>query len=383
MKRLTILHVVQCAGGVDSYLRMLLSHMDRQQFRHILVCSAKYRQDAYLSLVDEFVQVDMRHSLSPMADMKAVISVRRAVKQFRPDVVYCHSSKGGGIGRLACIGLGIPVMYNPHGWAFSMRGSKIKSLIYLFLEKMLAPCTDQYVVISYYEQMVAVQKRVADAKKMKVIYNGIDIQSASRQLAASPVTRQSLGIPEDAYLICTAGRISAQKAPDVFVRMAARVREELPEAYFMIVGDGDERSEIEHMINEYGLSNCFFITGWKESSIPYIALADQTLLLSRWEGFGLVLAEYMLLGKPIVATEVNAIPELVVNHENGILVPCDNDRRAAEAVLNIYKDKTMRDKFIKNGTMRLHALFNISRVGMEHEHLIADVCKMGGVKMNS
>lgn len=377
MKRLTILHVVQCAGGVDSYLRMLLSHMNRLQFRHILICSADYQQEAYSSLVDEFVQVDMRNALSPCSDIKAIISVRHIVKRFRPDVVYCHSSKGGGIGRLACIGLGVPVMYNPHGWAFSMRGSKVKSLIYLCLEKMLAPFTDQYVVISYYEQMAAVQRRVADVKKMKVIYNGIDIQSASRQLAAPTVTRQSLGIPENAYLICMAGRISAQKAPDVFVRMAAHVRQELPESYFMIVGDGDDHVEIERMIDEYGLSDCFLITGWKESPVPYIALADQAVLLSRWEGFGLVLAEYMLLGKPIVATEVNAIPELVVNHENGILVPCDDDRRAAEAVIEIYKDKNMRDKFIHNGKMRLHALFDIRRVGMEHEDLIANVCKMG------
>lgn len=373
MKRLTILHVVQCAGGVDCYLRMLLSHMDKKRFRHILVCSADYQREAYLPLVDEFVQVDMRNALSPCADTKAIISVRRVVKRCRPDIVYCHSSKGGGIGRLACMGLGIPVLYNPHGWAFSMKGSRIKSFIYLCIERMLFPFTDHYVVISYYEKIVAAQKHVANADRMKVIYNGIDLDSISRQLETSCVTRQSLGIPETAYVICMAGRISAQKAPDVFVRMAARVLKELPEAYFMIVGDGDERGEIEGMVEGSGLSGRFLITGWQEHPMPYVALANQTVLLSRWEGFGLVLAEYMLLGKPIVATEVNAIPELVVDYENGILVPLDDDKRAAEAVMEIYRNKDMKDRFVSNGTMRLHALFDVCRVGMEHERLIASI----------
>ena len=108
-KTIHVLHVAQCAGGVDSYLCTLLLHMDRQRFMHILVCAADYRQEAYSSLVDEFVQVDMRNALSPCSDIKAVVSVRHIVKRFCPDVVYCRSSKGGGIGRLACIGSGIVV----------------------------------------------------------------------------------------------------------------------------------------------------------------------------------------------------------------------------------------------------------------------------------
>lgn len=72
-----ILHVVQCAGGVDRYLRMLLSNMDRERFRHILVCSSDYSPDDYLPLVDAFEQVDMLNALSPRADGKAVVAVRR------------------------------------------------------------------------------------------------------------------------------------------------------------------------------------------------------------------------------------------------------------------------------------------------------------------
>lgn len=383
MTPLVILHVVQCAGGVDRYLRMLLSNMDRERFRHILVCSGDYSRDDYQSLVYAFEQVDMLNALSPRADGKAVAAVRRLVKKYRPDVVYCHSSKGGGIGRIACIGLGVPVIYNPHGWAFSMKGSWLKSAVYLWIERLLSLFTTRFVVISNYEKMAAVQRHVAIADRIKVIFNGIDVIDIERQIASCCVTRASLGIPDDAWLVGMVGRISPQKAPDVFVRAAAEVKRRIPQAHFMIVGDGEQRAEIESMAKEYGLSDCLHITGWIDTPVAYTLLFDQAVLLSRWEGFGLVLAEYMKLGKPIVATSVDAIPDLITDYENGRLVDCGDAARAADAICEIHDNKQLRDKMIRNGQMRVAAFFDVRRTAGEHERLFVNICKSGGVKRNT
>lgn len=372
-KKIRVLHLAQCAGGVDCYLRMFFSHIDKRYTENILVCSYDYKQEDYLHIVDEFVQVEMENSLSLRKDGKAIKKVRRLIKEKQPDIIYLHSSKAGGIGRLAAIGLGIPVIYNPHGWAFSMRGSKMKAKIYLWIERLLAPLTTQFVVISNYEKLAGVERHVAKADKMKVIFNGIDFDMIERQLKEFVVTREQLDIPENAYVIGMVGRISAQKAPDVFVRMAAKIKRKLPHAYFMIVGDGDERVEIERLVDTMGLKGCFYITGWTQRPHAYVALMDQCVLLSRWEGFGLVLAEYMRMGKPIVATEINAIPDLIVNYENGILVPPDRPERAAESVIEIYNNKDMREKFISNGLKRADALFNVRRVAMEHEQLFVRI----------
>ena len=311
MDKIRIFHIVQCAGGVDCYLRMLLTSMDRNRFEHILICSFDYSKDEYKNLVDEFVQIEMRNSLPLMTDVKAISSVRNFIKYYRPDIIYCHSSKAGGIGRIANIGIGIPLVYNPHGWAFNIKGAKLKSYIYLWLERMLAPLTTEYVVISNYEKLSAIQKRVANATKMKVIFNGISIEKIDEQLKKSFVTRASQNIPDDAYLIGMVGRISEQKAPDIFVRVAAVLKDVIPNAYFMIVGDGEQRREINQLIEELGLVGRVVITGWVNNPIAYANLFDQAVLLSRWEGFGLALTEYMKLGKAIVATEVDAIPDLI------------------------------------------------------------------------
>lgn len=374
--RIKLMHVVECAGGVDRYLRMLTSRMDRERFEQIMVCSDDFRREDYEAYVDTFVQVhEMQNALSLSKDWAAVKRVRNLIRQWKPDVVYCHSSKGGGIGRLATVGLGVKVVYNPHGWAFSMKDSKVKSWVYLMIERALAHLTDQFVLISSYEKLLAVQKHVGRADRMKVIFNGVDIKSIHKEATEShALSKEKLGIPNDAYIIGMVGRVSTQKAPDVFVRMAAEVVKSIRNAWFIIVGDGELRANIEILAKKLGIANRLIITGWTENPIAYMKLFDQAVLLSRWEGFGLVLAEYMTLEKPIVATAVDAIPDIITDYENGLLVEPDQPEKAAAAVCEIYNNMVLKNKIITNGTMRVNAFFDISRVANEHERLIARIC---------
>lgn len=377
--KIRLMHIVQCAGGVDRYLRMLTSRMGREGFEQILVCSDDFRWEDYEDCVDAFVQVhEMQNALSPSKDGAAVKRVRALIRQWMPDVVYCHSSKGGGIGRIAAIGMGAKVMYNPHGWAFSMRGSRVRNWIYLTIERALAHVTDQFVMISNYEKMLAVQRHVGKSDRMKVIFNGVDTEDIRRSAAGSVITRRSMGIPEDAYIVGMVGRISPQKAPGVFVRMAAEVVRRIPKAWFVIVGDGELKVDIVALAERLGVADRLVITGWVENPIAYMNLFDQAVLLSRWEGFGLVLAEYMTLGKPIVATAVDAIPDLITDYENGLLVMPDEPEKAANAIYEIYGNEELKQKLINNGTMRVNAFFDISRVANEHERLIVKLVKRGG-----
>lgn len=380
MKKIRLFHVVQCAGGVDCYLRMLLAHMDKNRFMQILICSPDYSEDKYQGLVEEFIQIEMCNSLSFIKDIKAIRKVHELIKHFHPDIIYCHSSKAGGIARIANIGIGIPIIYNPHGWAFNMKGAKLKSFVYLWIERLLSPLTTYYITISNYEKLSAIQNHVAKADKVKVIFNGIDMEVVDKEAESSIVSRASLNIPYHAYLIGMVGRISRQKAPDVFVHVAAALKDILPDAYFMIVGDGEQRADIELLIRNEGLEGRIMVTGWVDNPIAYACLFDQALLLSRWEGFGLVLAEYMKLEKPIVATNVDAIPDLVTDYENGLLVEADNVDQTIEAVCKLYNDNILREKVIKNGLLRVNAFFNVSRVANEHERLIVKLCKWGGGK---
>lgn len=368
-----ILHIAQAAGGVDRFLRMLLPRLHKHGFTQILLCSQDYKETDYKDSVEHFVQVEMGQSLSPGAVLKCVRAARAVIRQYKPDVVYCHSSLAGGFGRLACIGTGVKVIYNPHGWAFDMKGNKGKRLVYLLLERLLAHVTDRFVLISNAEKLSAVVNHIAPLRKMKVIFNGIDFGELQKGLDAGRDTRKELGIGADAYLVGMVGRISPQKAPDMFVSMAADVVKRIPSAEFIIVGDGDMRSEIVGEADKLGIGGKLHITGWVDCPARYLAAMDCAVLLSRWEGFGLVIAEYMYARKPVVATSVDAIPDLVTNDVNGLLVGPDNPEAAAAAVVRLHDDGALRDKLVENAYNKVIACYDVNRVATEHIDLMQEL----------
>ena len=372
-----ILHVAQAAGGVDRYLQMLLPRLYAHGFHQLLLCSQDYKRADYEECVDEFIQVKMGQSLKPQAILKCVMAVRTAIRQFKPDIVYCHSSLAGGFGRIACIGTNVKVIYNPHGWAFDMKGSRLKRLVYVTLERLLAHVTDKFVLISNAEKLSAVVNHVAPFTKLKVIFNGIDFTKLQQELNNGVGIRAELGISKDAYVIGMVGRISKQKAPDVFVQMAAEVVKRIPSAEFIIVGDGDMKPQILEQSARLGISARLHITGWVDCPAKYLSVMDCAVLLSRWEGFGLVIAEYMYAQKPIVATCVDAIPDLVTNNVNGLLVDIDNAVAAAAAVIKLYEDKKLRIRLVENAYNKVVACYNVDRVAVEH---IDMMCKLIKVK---
>ena len=246
--------------------------------------------------------------------------------------------------------------------------SKLKSRLFLWIEKALARCTDRIVCISEAERDSALRNGITGDEKLDVILNGIDIEAIEK---AVPMERKQLGIPKDAYLIGMVGRISPQKAPDTFIKAARLIKERIPEAWFMIVGDGEQRKEIEQYATENSIP--LHITGWTETPYRDMKMFDVWLLLSRWEGFGLVIAEYMAAGKNFVATRVDAIPTIVQDGIDGVLVEVDNPALVADAVWRVYTDKGLAARLKENATKSVHEKFDVRRVAEQHVKLFNEV----------
>lgn len=372
-KKIKILHVAQAAGGVDRYIRMLLKYLDKEKFENILVCSQDFREKDYKNLVDFFEQVKMDRAIGSN-DLKAIGEVRRLIKRYNPDIVYAHSSKAGAIARVADIGLKNHCLYNPHGWAFNMRCSAKKEAMYTAIEKIAAPFCDKIICISDAEKQSALDKKICREDKLQVIFNGVDIEAYENGIHGT-VKRKDLNIPEDAFVVGMVGRISPQKAPDIFIKMAKQVKDEVPNAHFIIVGNGNQEDEIRKYAKDNGFSDSLHITGWVDDPMSYVELFDVACLLSRWEGFGLVLPEYMMAGKPIVATRVDAIPNIICNNENGLLVDADDPISASEAVLRIYSDERFKSTLIKAGRETVNKKYDIRRVSEESAKMFEELTR--------
>lgn len=252
-----------------------------------------------------------------------------------------------------------------------MRCSAKKKAIYTAIEKIAAPFCDKIICISDAEKQSALDKKICREDKLQVIFNGVDIESYEGGVHGE-IKREELGIPEDAFVVGMVGRISPQKAPDVFVRMAKQVKDKVPKAHFIIVGNGNQENEIRKYAMDNGFSDSLHITGWVDNPMSYVELFDVACLLSRWEGFGLALPEYMMASKPIVASRVDAIPNIIRDGENGLLVEVDDAVGASEAVLRIYREDGLRNRLVAQGIEDVHNKFNARRVSEEHGRLFEE-----------
>lgn len=236
---------------------------------------------------------------------------------------------------------------------------KQKSIIYLCLEKILSSFTEKIVCISKAEKASAEREHIAKDDKLALIPNGIDVNTVRNAVAKS---RSELGIAEDAFVVGMIGRLSPQKAPDVFIRAAKLIHDEIPNSTFIIVGSGEEEEEVKAFAKE----NVLELTGWTDEPYSYLKVFDVAMLLSRWEGFGLAVVEYMAAEKNVVATKIDAIPTLVDDGVDGLLVKMDNSQDAAEKVLWLYlhpKEATeMKSKALK----KVIENYDIKRVVDQH-----------------
>lgn len=373
-----ILHIAECAGGVERYLAMLLPLLKEQGMVQVLACSYDYDAEKFRPLVDEVRQLHLRQSFSPKAIFTQVKRLRAVIAEVRPDVVYCHSSFAGGLGRLAVrLNHEAKVVYNPHGWAFNIGGAKSdganvgmskKQMLYLRIERMLARWTDRIVCISWAERESALKNGICEDEKLRVIENGIEVEKVRVAVAKD---RAVMGFEEKDFVVGMIGRLSAQKAPDVFVRAAKKIKERIPQAVFVIVGNGEQTDEVMAYAKENDLT--LYVTGWTDEPYAYLKTFDVAMLLSRWEGFGLAIVEYMAAVKNVVATRVDAIPTLVEDGVDGLLVPMDDADAAAEKVVWLYEHpeeaKRMREKALWKVTER----YDVKRVARQHVEMFNEL----------
>ena len=370
MQKIRVVHVAEAVGGVERHLYALLKNSDSQEVENYFIASQHYELEKFQEYVSGSYQLEMAHTISPHGDRVAIKQIRKIVKKISPDIVYAHSTKAGALVRIALIGIHIPVIYNPHGWAFNIVQSKKKELAYKLIEKVQIPFTKKVVCISEAEKNSAIQNHICSTNKIQIITNGVDFELLDQ---AQKITRKDLGIPEDAFVVGQVGRLTEQKSPDVFVEMAEKIKEVIPNSFFVMVGDGNLESEVRSLIKAKELDDSFLITGWVNNPTSYLNCFDVATLLSRWEGFGLALVEYMYGSVPLVSTKVDAIPYVVDDGVDGLLVDPNSANEAAQAVIRIYEDPTLANKLVTNGLNMAKEKYDIRRVVKQTQQLYQDV----------
>lgn len=348
---LKVVHVIThlALGGATETVLTTCRLADPARFEMSVLSGETIWEEATLEAAARQDGITLHHmpslirTIRPPADLGAYRDLVAWLRRARPDIVHTHGSKAGFLARLAARAAGIPVVvHTVHGWGHHARQHPLVRRVYVALERRAAHVTDCLVAVAVANRDKGLADGIGTSPQYQVIHSCIDI-AAFRDVAVDvPAVRASLGIPPEAPVIGTIGRLAPQKAPQDFVRMAALVHAARPDTHFVWVGGGPLESMVRGQIAEAGLSEAFHLLGYRDDVPQLLRVMDVFALCSLWEGLPRVFAQAMCAALPIVATCVDGAPEAITEGENGFLVAPQDMVAMAEHILALLADPILR-----------------------------------------
>ena len=269
--------------------------------------------------------------ISPRQDTRGLRLLTAHLADAGYDVVHTHSAKAGALGRLAAERAGTPrVVHTFHGFPFHEFQSRGRRAAYVAIERYLGRRTDMFLAVGGAVAAEAVRRGIAGPERVRVINPAISWPDIPAGPAARAAARRRLGVPVGGKVVGTVGRVDYQKAPESFVDALAAL--DRPDVYGVWIGDGPLRRDMERRAERRGLGDRLHCVGHSDDVPGLLSGLDVFVMASRYEGLPCAVAEAMTAGLPVVATAVNAVPDVVLPGETGLLAAPERPQQLAAAI---------------------------------------------------
>jgi glycosyltransferase involved in cell wall biosynthesis len=355
-------------GGAERMLFDLIGRLDRSLFRPVLVC-LKEPMSLGEQLARRGVSVHGR-LLRGRMDVAVISRLARVLRREGVQVA-CTVGTGGDRsfwGRLAARWAGVPVVIScPHSMGLPDHFEPHN--------RMLTGITDAFVAVAKRQKLYLARSQGLPAAKIHVIHNGVDLERFTPR-ESNGEFRQRLGIPLDAPVAGVVACLRPEKNLGLFLDAAACVHDQLPHARYLIIGDGPQRKKLESLARDLGIDQCVHFAGLCSDVRDGIAAMDVVMLTSLSEAFPISLLEAMASARPVIATRVGAIPEMVVHNEGGLLVPPNDCDSLAAAMTELLADPTRCRQMGQSARAFVQQRFDVRTMVRGYERLFARLLTM-------
>jgi glycosyltransferase involved in cell wall biosynthesis len=287
-------------------------------------------------------------------DLGTIRQLARIIRERKVDLLVTHGYKPNLLGRIASWIERIPTVAVSRGWTYESRRVRF----YEFLDRIFLRLADAVVAVSEGQRQKILACGVKP-DKVRVIHNAIDLTTYPGPAEKS--IRVELGIPKDAILVATAGRLSPEKNHRGLVEAARHVLAKKPDVYFVVFGEGFLRPELEKAVTEAGIGHRFLLPGFRSDVRSLLHEIDIFVLPSHTEGLPNVILEAFACRKPVVATRVGGTPEVVSDGVNGVLISRGDMEGLGEAVFNLAGDAELRKRMGMEGYLSVGDEFGFER----------------------
>lgn len=287
---------------------------------------------------------DLERAIHPVKDWKAFSQIRDVLKKAKPDLLSCHSSKAGMLGRLAARAEKVKVIFTAHGWAFTDGVPTVQRNIYKVLEKVTGYFSDHIITVSEYDRDLALKNHIVSPDKITAIHNGMPERPAVLHAIKDGPTR-----------LMMVARIGPQKDHETLLRALATLKD--LSWTLDLVGGGDD-TELRELVIDLGLDERVLFRGERHDVAELLEKeADLYLLISKWEGFPRSILEAMRSSLPVIASNVGGVSEAVVEGQTGYMVPPMNVEKLSYTLRLVIPDKALQNTLGQAGRARFDQNF--------------------------
>lgn len=379
--RLKVAHVITelSLGGAQENTLFTVENLDKDYFTPMLVYGPggnleKRTEDMPQTL---YCLKSLGRNINPLRDLIAYKQLAAIFKKERPHVVHTHSSKAGILGRLAARAAGVPIIvHTVHGFGFNNEQSKGMRNLYINLERYCADVADAVVFVSKSNRMDALNLGIGNPDKHRLIRSGVDLNKfpANKTLASKKI-RDEFNIPKNAKIVLSVGNLKPQKNPMDFIETASKILPSDPDAYFIFLGDGPLRKQVNKRVRELGMEKRCLFPGWRNDIADFMATSSVYMMTSLWEGLPRSVVEALLSGLPCVVYNTDGVSDIIIDDYNGFLVEQKNVTRMTEAVEYLLSDTNRCKKFAINAFNTDLREFDINAMVRTQEELYVDLLR--------
>lgn len=373
MGRLRVMRVIarMNVGGPAVQVSGLMRHLPQDEFDQRLYtgwCAddeADYLETQAPDL--EAIRIEgLGRAIRPGDDARALGSLVRTMREFRPHIVHTHTAKAGVLGRAAikASGVGSASVHTFHGHLLHGYFSPAKTKAVIGIERLLARSTDRLVAVGHQVRDDLLAAGIGRPDQFVIIPPGLALSAALPQMEA----RALLGIRSDSPTVAFIGRLTSIKRPDRFVEVVRRVIQTHPDVQFIVAGEGDESEIVRNAAESLPIT----MLGWRSDVENVLAASDAVLLTSDNEGTPLSLIQAAMAGLPVVASDVGSVSDVVINGETGWLAPADDLTLATATVEMLGHPAEARDRGLA-AKDRADRLYGVQRLADDHARLYREI----------
>lgn len=369
MKKITILHILHKlgCGGMENGTVNLVNFMERKKFANI-ICSLT-PPDGYQYRINSERRITYNLNKKDGNDISVPFKIASIIKKEHVDIVHSRGWPTYLEGFLPA-----KLMCGHVKFIFSYHGKRIEDVPHipkrrLYTERFLSFFVDCIMTLSgqmanEYASMINIKR-----EKIKVIYNGVDIDKFRLTNAESNSLRKELNIEKDDYVIGFVGRVDPVKDIQTLINAVSIAKTHIQNIKLIIVGDGNERAKLQESVNRKKMENNVIFTGQRDDIPDCLSIMNLYVQPSLYEGMSNTIIEAMANGKVVVATEVGGTPELIEHEVDGLLFHPGSSEELAKYIIDLYKNPEKACILSDRACKKVKKQFSMSSMIKNYENL--------------